>query len=87
VCLSTGMISLRTPCRYWRNLQIQDRKRLLELFPISNLRETWPSLKGTKEEICFTIAEERNHEQTIRFVDENLSCCKQHVYSTITSQI
>lgn len=36
---------------------VQDRKRLLELFPIGNLRGAWPSMKGTKEEVCFAVAE------------------------------
>ena len=37
---------------------IQDRKRLLELFPVSNLRQVWAALKGTKEEICYSLAEQ-----------------------------
>jgi hypothetical protein len=53
---------------------------LLELFPIANLRSAWPDEKGTKEEVGFAVAEQRNYEQIIRFVDENFSCCKQHVY-------
>jgi hypothetical protein len=59
---------------------VQDLKRLLDLFPNANLREKWPKPKGTKEEICFAVAEERNYRDLAAFVDETFSCCKQHVY-------
>jgi hypothetical protein len=59
---------------------VQDRKRLLELFPIINLRQAWSSLKGTKEELCYSVAEQQPVQELIQFLDEHLSCCKQHVY-------
>jgi hypothetical protein len=55
----------------------QNVKRLLELFPISVLRQVW-NLKGTKEEVCHTVAEQQPAEQIIEFVDTHVSCCKQH---------
>ena len=60
---------------------VQDHKRLLELFPIANLRRFWPDLKGTKEEICQAAAETRNLDQIGQFLDENFSDCKQHIYT------
>ncbi len=63
-----------------QDASIQDIKRLLELFPLSKLKEHWPFLKGTKDEICFAVAETRDADAISSFVDENLSCCKQHIY-------
>jgi hypothetical protein len=59
---------------------VQDLKRLLELFPIANLRQAWPDTKGTKEEICFAAAESKDYSKIAGFIDEHFSCCKQHVY-------
>jgi hypothetical protein len=59
---------------------VQDLKRLLELFPIVTLRETWSDYKGTKEEIGFAAGERRELDRIINFVDSNFGCCKQHVY-------
>lgn len=61
---------------------VDDRKRLLELFPIANLRNTW-NPKGKKEEICYAAAADNTPAQIAKlakFVDDNLGCCKQHVY-------
>jgi len=58
----------------------KDLKRLLELFPIANIRQAWPDIKGTKEEACYTIAEQADLEKFKLFINENLGCCKQHVY-------
>lgn len=61
---------------------IDDRKRLLELFPIANLRESW-NPKGTKTEICYAAAADSGEVQIsklVNFVDHNFGCCKQHVY-------
>src|ERR1019366_10580520 len=60
---------------------VQDHKRLLELFPIANLRRFWPDLKGTKEEICQLAAETKNLARIGQFLDENFSDCKQHIYT------
>jgi len=59
---------------------VQDHKRLLELFPIVDLRHSWPELKGTKEEICQLAAETKDLGRIGEFVDEYFGCCKQHVY-------
>lgn len=61
---------------------IDDRKRLLELFPASILRQNFQA-KGTKEEICYAAAADISPLQIQRivgFVDDHLGCCKQHVY-------
>ncbi len=58
----------------------QDVKRLLELFPASRLKIQWPDLKGTKEEICFVVANQRKSDEVKQFLYENLSCCRQHIY-------
>jgi hypothetical protein len=59
---------------------VQDRKRLLELFPIAVFRESYPDLKGTKEEICYALAERLTPDQMGTFVRNHLSRCKQHAY-------
>jgi hypothetical protein len=62
---------------------IEDRKRLLELFPVTNLREVFESKKSKKEEICYAEAVDNKPAQIKRvaeFVDKHLGCCKQHVY-------
>jgi hypothetical protein len=60
---------------------VQDLKRLLELFPVSSLRHAWPDVKGTKEEICFTVSQAKDYERIAAFVSEHFSYCKQHVYA------
>jgi hypothetical protein len=45
------------------------------------LRQGWPDLKGTKAEICFAAAETRDSQRICKFVDEQFTCCKQHVYT------
>src|SRR5688572_12625641 len=59
---------------------VQDLKRLLELFPVADLRQVWTDITGTKSEVCQAVAEQRNHDQIANFVDQHVSCCKQHVY-------
>lgn len=58
---------------------VQDIKRLLELFPIADLRQVW-DLPGSKGELCQAVADQRNNEAIKNFVDGHISCCKQHVY-------
>jgi hypothetical protein len=65
-----------------KDSSVDDRKRLLELFPAANLRTTFQS-KGAKEEICYAAAASTADDQLARvaeFVDGHFSCCKQHVY-------
>src|ERR1039458_8047358 len=52
----------------------------MELYPISNLRSAFPAIKGTKDEICTSIAEGRDYAQIVEFLDNHFSCCKQHLY-------
>lgn len=59
---------------------VQDLKRLLELYPVASLRDHRPDLEGAKEEICYAFAGERDPEAIAKFLDEYLSCCKQHIY-------
>jgi hypothetical protein len=59
---------------------IRDIKHLLELFPLTKLRQNWNDLRGTKEDLCFGAAERRKAAELAQFLDENVSCCKQHVY-------
>jgi hypothetical protein len=64
---------------------IDDRKRLLELFPVADLRHAFQAkgAKATKEEICYAAAADNSQQQIDRiakFVDDHFGCCKQHVY-------
>ena len=65
-----------------KQASVEDRTRLLELFPAADLRSVFQA-KGTKTEICFATAA-NNDDETIKrigeFVDNHFSCCKQHVY-------
>jgi hypothetical protein len=59
---------------------VDDLKYLLWLFPVTNLHEYFPDEKGTKDDICLTIAGRRDIKKIAEFVDEYLSCSKQHIY-------
>jgi len=59
---------------------VQDRKRLLELFPVAVFRETHSDIKGTKEEICYALATQFTPEEMATFVRTHFGRCKQHVY-------
>jgi len=54
--------------------------RLLSLFPAARLKEKWAEVKGKKHDLSSAIAEQRDHPKMVEFLDENLDCCKQHVY-------
>jgi len=58
-------------------------RRLLELFPVTSLRLTWPGHKGTKAEICAAVAVEGDFELITAFVVHEFNRCKQHVYTFI----
>jgi hypothetical protein len=58
----------------------EDLKRVLELFPVANLRSHWPGIEGSKEEICGSVSGQRTRKEIISFVSSEFSCCKQHVY-------
>jgi hypothetical protein len=59
---------------------VEDLKLLLDLYPLTSLKEQWPTIKGLKDEICLTIAGKRNIKEITEFLDEYISCCKQHIY-------
>ena len=61
------------------NAQPGTVERLLALFPIGHLRETW-NYKGSKEELCKQVADIGDNEKILGFVDEYFSCCKQHIH-------
>jgi hypothetical protein len=55
-------------------------ERLLALFPFDRMKEKWPDVKGKKYDRSLAIATQRDRQKIVEFLDENLSCCKQHVY-------
>lgn len=59
---------------------VQKLQRLLDLYPVSSLRAEWPKVNGTKTEVCFEIAGQRDVPKITQFLDEHLDCCKQHIY-------
>jgi hypothetical protein len=59
---------------------IQDIKRLLGAFPVTTLKEAWGQVKGSKEEICFAAAQERDVSKLTSFILKNFGRCKLHVY-------
>lgn len=63
-----------------QNATRQDVKRLLDSFPVSALKDGWPNVKGTKEEICFAAAEEHNLDKIVEFMKKNIARCKRHIY-------
>ena len=65
---------------FLKDAKVQDIKRLLELFPATILRNKWSGVKGTKEEICFAAASEQDIPKITNFLNDHLSCCKQHIY-------
>jgi hypothetical protein len=59
-----------------------ERRRLLELFPVAVLRKGF-EIVGTKDNIAADVADDVGPDQIqkiILFVEKNLGCCKQHVY-------
>jgi hypothetical protein len=66
--------------QFLNSATVPELKRLMDLFPAANIRANWPSLKGHKDDLCKAIAEQHDLAAIAKFTDENLSCCKQHVY-------
>lgn len=61
----------------------EELARLLELFPVSRLREVWSALAKdakTKTELCKLIAGQRSYSSLTNFVDGQFGCTKQHVH-------
>lgn len=63
-----------------RNAPAQDRKRLLELFPVASIKEVWPDLKGKKEELGLAAAQASTPNRIVNFIKTYIGRCKQHVY-------
>ena len=59
---------------------VQHLSTILDLFPVSALREKWSGIEGAKDELCLAIAGRRNLREIITFVQDNFSLCKQHIY-------
>jgi hypothetical protein len=57
----------------------QDLINLLELFPVSKIKDHWPK-KGHKVDVVKDIVASEKKSAIIGFVNEQFSCCKQHVY-------
>ena len=58
----------------------QTLSRLLALYPVSSLKEKWPKYKK-KDEIINWAPQNVGLKEIKDFLDEYLSCCKQHVYA------
>ena len=52
-----------------QHASVQDRKRLLELFPLAVFREVRRDLKGTKDEVCYSVAEQSTPDQIVAFIN------------------
>jgi hypothetical protein len=57
-----------------------DLINLLELFPISKIKEHWPKFKGHKEDLAKDVVASEKRPALMAFVDKYFSCCKQHIY-------
>jgi hypothetical protein len=55
-------------------------RHLLELFPVKAIKQHWQKERGKKESIAATVASKYSKADILRFVDELLSCSKQHIY-------
>jgi hypothetical protein len=62
--------------------KVPELKRFLDLYPVSKLKDRWPSEKKnvTKVEIIEQVRRERDINAIVQFADEYLGCCKQHIY-------
>ena len=57
----------------------QDLVNLLELFPVSKIKDHWPK-KGHKVDVANDVVASEKRPAIVEFVDKYFSCCKQHVY-------
>jgi hypothetical protein len=58
----------------------EDLTNLLELFPVNRIKDHWPKTKGRKDDVAKTIVATEKRSSIVEFVDQYLSCCKQHIY-------
>jgi len=65
----------------------EEKARLLDLFPVAQLKETWNDIKADdKNELCEAIVEKKPATQISAFVDSTFGMCKQHVYLFTSGQ-
>jgi len=65
-----------------KKASVEDRQRLLGLFPVAKLRVSFTS-KSSKEAICKAAAkssDQANLDKIADFADKNLNTCKQHIH-------
>jgi len=55
-------------------------QQMLELFPVSNVKQGWPDLTGEKGAVCDQIATKHDLKLIAAFIDEHIGSCRQHVY-------
>ena len=79
-CYDVGKPETKPLMAILKSASIEVLKRLLELFPAAKLRENWSEIKGKKEVLSDAVAKQCHRDELVKFVDDNLSCCKQHVY-------
>jgi hypothetical protein len=60
---------------------IGEVERLLDLFPVANLRETWHDVEAlTKTPLCTAVANSQPRGEIASFLETAFGCCKQHVH-------
>ncbi|MDP9113127.1 MAG: hypothetical protein M3O20_05540 [Acidobacteriota bacterium] len=57
----------------------EEIRHLLQLFPITYLKASWPEFRGTKDQIATQVAGSADRQAIANFVVDNFTCCKQHV--------
>lgn len=57
----------------------QDLVNLLELFPVGTIKDHWPK-KGHKVDVAKDVVASEKRSSIVEFVNQYLSCCKQHIY-------
>ena len=68
-----------------KNASADEIQHLLELFPLSVLKQNWDNRGRNKEEICAAIAKEVDYRKIATFVTRNFARCKQHSYVLLAS--
>ena len=65
-----------------KDASVELRRRLLELFPVANIRSSFAT-KGSKEEVAATLAKPSDAvsiAKIAQFIDVSMALCKQHIY-------
>ena len=65
---------------YLSSASVQQLTTILNLYPADSLRENWANIKGTKDNICSTVAGKGNVPDISDFVHGAFRLCKQHIY-------